>query len=269
MRRRFIVGAAIALSAAVTVVAAADRFQVQPQNFDPGHSFLVQAAWLNGIGCPTNATYHPYDATTPNNLGPATSYTDPACPTGDMSDRQNQGLLLAKTGPTANFAAAVAVIKGVKGPITELGYDIRKPGANVNDPRGSHCGAGAPRFDITMQNGDTYFIGCDSPPPTMDTPGTGWQRLRWGGSTPLMAFGPSGTLVDISHMNAKSIEIVFDEGQDPSGGPDQFGLAVLDNVDVNGVLVGHGPGGNGDHGDQNECNGHGHGKGHDDCDDND
>jgi len=29
---------------------------------------------------------------------------------------------------------------------------------------------------------------------------------------------------------------VFDEGQDT--GPDNFGLAVLDNIDVNGMLVG-------------------------------
>ena len=31
-------------------------FQVKPQEFDPGKTNLVQAAWLNGIGCPTNAT---------------------------------------------------------------------------------------------------------------------------------------------------------------------------------------------------------------------
>jgi hypothetical protein len=35
----------------------------------------------------------------------------------------------------------------------------------------------------------------------------------------------------------KSISIVFDEGQDT--GPDNFGLAVLDNIDVNGTLVGN------------------------------
>jgi hypothetical protein len=34
------------------------------------------------------------------------------------------------------------------------------------------------------------------------------------------------------------IEIVFDEGQDT--GPDFFGAAILDNIDVNGMLVGHG-----------------------------
>jgi hypothetical protein len=40
----------------------------------------------------------------------------------------------------------------------------------------------------------------------------------------------------------QSISIVFDEGQDASGGPDSSGLAVLDNIDVNMVLVGRGPG---------------------------
>jgi hypothetical protein len=39
------------------------------------------------------------------------------------------------------------------------------------------------------------------------------------------------------------ISIVFDEGQDT--GPDNFGLAVLDNIDVNGTLVGQGDSGNG------------------------
>jgi hypothetical protein len=34
------------------------------------------------------------------------------------------------------------------------------------------------------------------------------------------------------------IEIVFDEGQDT--GPDFFGAAILDNIDVNGMLVAHG-----------------------------
>jgi len=78
----------------------------------------------------------------------------------------------------------------------------------------------------------------------MDTPGTGRQRLRWGGGVPLLAFPTSdGAPVPVAGT-VKSIQIVFDEGQDPSGGPDQSGLAVLDNIDVNGVLVGHGNGPN-------------------------
>ena len=28
---------------------------VQPADFDPGKTYLVQSTWLSGIGCPTNA----------------------------------------------------------------------------------------------------------------------------------------------------------------------------------------------------------------------
>ncbi len=48
----------------------------------------------------------------------------------------------------------------------------------------------------------------------------------------------TGLLDDISGKTVKSLSIVFDEGQDT--GPDNFGLAVLDNIDVNGTLVGQG-----------------------------
>jgi len=232
-------GAMIATVAIATAAWAAGTFNsVAPNEFDPGHTFLVQASWLTGIGCPTNANVATYPSTHPNG-----HYT--ACATGDTKDKQNQGLLLAKTGPSSNNAAAVANLKGVNGTaVKTLGYDIRKPGADVNDPRGSHCGAGAPRFDIVGQNNHTYFIGCTSPAATSDTPegaSSEWQRLRWGDGTTLNAFDASNgfAFTNISGMKVKQIEIVFDEGQDTA--PDNFGLAVLDNVDVNNVLVGRGP----------------------------
>lgn len=217
------------------------HFGVVPDTYDPAKSFLVEASWLTGIGCPTNATVT-YDGSTKS------TYTDPACPTGDGNDKRNEGLLLAKTGPTGNYAAAQADIRGFRGPITELGYDIRKP-ANTSDSRGSHCGAGAPRFNLTAvrEKGSnsastTYFIGCNSPTPAQTSNGSqGWIRLRWGGdNTPLMAYdSTTGVLTNITGMQFESIQIVFDEGQDT--GPDNFGLSVLDNIDVNGVLVGQGP----------------------------
>lgn len=41
-----------------------------------------------------------------------------------------KGLLVAKTGPTANNASSGAVLKGAEGEtVKELGYDIRKGGA--------------------------------------------------------------------------------------------------------------------------------------------
>jgi hypothetical protein len=120
-----------------------------------------------------------------------------------------------------------------------LGYDIRKP-RSAADPSGSHCGAGAPRFNVRTEDGARYFIGCNSPPADTQVPGNGWIRLRWGaGAAPLMAFNAStGALEDISGKAVVAITIVFDEGQDT--GPDNIGLAVLDNITVNSRVVGQG-----------------------------
>lgn len=209
--------------------------------FDPVKTFLVQGEWAAGIGCPTGAKTAVCDPTDPNCgtfvAGPL--YTDPACPTGDSKNRRNEGLLLAKTGPTANIAAAGADLKHVKGiTLTELGYDIRKAGPTVDDDRGSYCGAGAPRFNVETTTG-FFFVGCNSPAPTSQTAGTGFIRLRW---TPVQGFNAATGLLEPITGTVKSIMIVFDEGTDT--GPNNFGLAVLDNIDVNGVLVGRGDEGN-------------------------
>ena len=238
MKRSTIVAAVallclVATSRVTAQQSQANQFTVVPFEFDPFNTFLVAAEWKTGIGCPTSAQTN--DGTTSG------TFTDPACATDDPQDKRNEGLLLAKTGPTANFASAGAKINGVTGMvITELGYDIRKPGTELSvGPRGSHCGAGAPRFNITTRDGTTYFIGCNSPP-AVQQPGQGWVRLRWGGAVPLLALpAAGGAPVDISTLEVVRLEIDFDEGQDTL--PDNFGAAVLDNIDVNGVLVGRGP----------------------------
>src|SRR5437870_10522599 len=155
-------------------------FQVKPQEFDPGKTNLVQAAWLHGTGCPTNATIA-LPNTSFTGVGSFSTYTDPACDPsvggGDPKDQRNEGLLLVKTGPTTNFASAGAELHNVKGiTLTELGYDIRKH-ATVppfhTSPLGSHCGAGAPRFNI-LTTTNFYFLGCGSPPPDTENLGDGW-----------------------------------------------------------------------------------------------
>jgi len=222
MRLRTLFASLAILVFTAGIVYAADRFSVRSGEFDPGNTFLVQAEWLDGIGCPA---------------GPA--YSDPACSgaqANDPSDRHNQGLLLAKTGPTATNASAFAVLSGVRGPVTELGYDVRKP-VSAAAPMGSHCGAGAPRFNVETTTA-FFFIGCNSPPAVQTATGNGWIRLRWGGSVPLVGFNTTtGTFTPVTG-NVKSLSIVFDEGQDTA--PDFFGLAVIDNIDVNGTLVGRG-----------------------------
>src|SRR5438270_8846039 len=78
-----------------------DKFQVVPFVYDPADTDLVQSTWLSGIGCPTGANVATYPATKPTG-----TYTDTGCPTGDPKDRDVEGLLLAKTGPTSNNASA-------------------------------------------------------------------------------------------------------------------------------------------------------------------
>ena len=227
--RAVIVGVVLALVVASTAYGVGMFNQAQPFQFDPFKTMLVQGSWLSGIGCPTNATVH--DGTTPS------TFTAGGCPSGDPMDRGTEGLLLAKTGPTSNFAASGAILKNVAGlMLTELGYDIRKPGP-ASDDRGSHCGAGAPRFNVTTSTG-FWFIGCNSPPADSTVTGNGWIRMRWGGTGfTLMGFENGVSLTPVTGI-VSSIAIVFDEGQDT--GPDEFGLAVLDNIDVNGILVGKG-----------------------------
>jgi hypothetical protein len=228
MRKYLVLAGVVGLLAtAAGAYAVSTVIQAQPDEFDPFKTELVQATWLGGIGCPTGADIEPGD-----------TYTDPACPTGDEQDRDVEGLLLAKTGPTANTAAALATLTGVKGIVlTELGYDIRKPGLPA-DPRGSHCGAGAPRFNVATDEA-SYFIGCNSPPADLQQPGTGWLRLRWGaGAAPLLGFNAQTGALEPVVGEVERITIVFDEGQDV--GPDNFGAAVLDNIVVNDAVVGRG-----------------------------
>jgi hypothetical protein len=252
MRRKLALASIVVLGSAAAAHAG-DRFAlVKAREFDPHKTDLVHSEWLTGIGCPTGARTAPFLPPDFTEVGRDT-YTDPACLTGDGKDKKNEGLLLVKTGPSNNDASAVATLHDVRGlPLTELGYDIRKGGAPAS-LQGSHCGAGAPRFNVETEDGALYFVGCSSPPGTPVATSAGWTRLRWGGAAPLVAFNAeTGTLDDISGAEVKSITIVFDEGQDATGGPDAFGLAVLDNIDVNGTLVGR------------QGSGGGHGHGHDD-----
>jgi hypothetical protein len=233
--KKLIVGIVLgSLVLAASAYAAVNQFHVaQTGTYDPAKTFLVGAAWVPGIGCPTHAKVATYPATTPTD-----TYTDAACPTGDANDKQNAGLVLAKTGPTTNNAQSFVEVKGLNGVTpTELGYDIRTP--DLTSARGSHCDAGAPMFQLVMQNGDTYDVGCNSPAPDSQQLGNGWVRLRWGVSAPLQGYLNGVTLQPITGK-IKSVAIVFQEGQDV--GPDNFGLAVLDNIDVNKNLIGQGPG---------------------------
>jgi hypothetical protein len=216
---------------------AATTFSVVPFEFDPGNTNLVAAKWKTGLGCPSSGVIPA--SPTNNNTAP---FSDTGCPTGDSQDTYNDGLLLSKVGPTSTNASAGATILGVKGiTLTEIGYDLRKPDS-FGDDKGSHC-AGSPRLKVVTQDGTTHSIVCVSPGTNQTTTGD-WIRLRFA----LASASPPIT----STFPVKSIQVVLEEGSDT--GPDYFGLAVLDNIDINGTLIGRGPtrteqtGGDGGHG---------------------
>ena len=188
-------------------------------------SHIVTAAWLGGMGLPDNG-------------GQNTTLLDVA--TNPNKNDPHRGLLLSKNGPTPDCSSAGATISGFRRPttLTELGFDYRN---------GTHCGAGAPRFNITSTLGFTYFAGCaaGTKTPAPQDP-LEWTRVRITGAdqvfpasptAPVFAFGPGGTEV-------RSISILFDEGTDTSGveDPRGVGLAVIDNIDVGGRLIRSGAG---------------------------
>ena len=74
----------------------------------------------------------------------------------------------------------------------------------------------------------------------METVGQGWIRLRWGVGGVVMGFNPPTFALVPLTGTVQRIVIVFDEAQDAFGGPDEFGAAILDNIDFNGTLVGEG-----------------------------
>ena len=226
--------------------------KVIPRIFDPFNLHLAQSTWLDGIGCPTGANTEEFQPPDFSTLGPGT-YTDPACTTGDPKDKHTEGLLMVKTGKTNDDVAATAELKKVKGTtIHELGYDIRKAGLHggpaETNPLGSHCGFGAPRFNVYTTDG-LWFVGCGSPPANMETLGDGFIRLRWGVAGTVVGFKsglvcpPNCAPVPITGV-VQRIIIIFDEGYNES--PDFFGAAILDNIDYNTTIVGRGSAAQGD-----------------------
>ncbi len=167
-------------------------------------SRIVTAAWLKGMGLP--------DTDDPNKKD------------------HHFGLLLSKNGPTADCSAAGASIKGVKGMTVsetfEVGFDYRN---------GGHCGAGAPRFNVTTRDGVFSFVGgCanGTPSPAPQDPSE-WTRVRINVTSPSQAFPPLAVGSEI-----ESISIIHDEGTDTANNDAQgVGLAVVDNIFINGELI--------------------------------
>ena len=188
----------------------------------PAGSRIVTSAWLGGMGLPDNGGA---------NTSAANFATNP-----DKRD-PHLGLLLSKNGATVDCSAAGAEIHGVKGmevgATFVLGFDYRN---------GGHCGGGAPRFNVsytTPTGGEGFsFVGnCATDTPTgAPQDMTEWTRLRFAAASQFPPI-PAGSRI-------RSISIIYDEGTDSVSveDPRGVGLAVIDNIFINGDTItrGHG-----------------------------
>jgi hypothetical protein len=123
-----------------------------------------------------------------------------------------RGVVLAKNGPTATFASAIADFRGERGLVlNRLGFDLHQ---------GTYCGAGAPRFNLYLENdpNTVIFLGCS----TMvtintftDDEGRVWERKR-------VVLGP------LQNAEIHRLLVVHDEE----------GRAVLDNFAVSNATIG-------------------------------
>lgn len=199
-----LLGAAVfaALLLSPAAVRAGQPLSVQPGVYDPDHTGIVDAAWVAHQGLP------------------------------DPNGNADHALYLQKFGLTTTNAAAGADVRGVGGlvpaPATPqnqggcLGFDIRSD---------SQSSGGAPRFNVQATDG-FHFVGGAGNGTTAgvltDSRGMTWRRVRFDVYNPGQAFPPitpGATFVTVS--------LILDEGTD--AGP---GYAYLDNIEVNGTLIG-------------------------------
>jgi hypothetical protein len=176
------------------------QLAVQPIVNDPTNSGTVGAALLDAAGVPVSS------GTTTSNPG-------------------NLALALSKTVHAPAGTSAGAQLVGAENlvKLTELGFDVRQ---------GGHCTANSPHFVVVTSDDVTHVLtGCANG--TIQTaPAQGWIRVRFDPANPAQASPPIAP-----GQSIKSIAIVLDQGPEATPNPGG-GLVVLDNIDVNGVIVG-------------------------------
>jgi hypothetical protein len=178
----------------------AKRVKFKAKPFTSGASGIVSAAWVTHQG-----------------LGDA--------------GRSDHALVLKKLGPTATVASAGAAISKVRNlTLTELGFDVE----NL-----THCSAVAPRFEVTLTDGSIFRFGCfdgTMTPIGTDSQGDTWTRVRFDNTDAVSAGGLTLVWPGFGIAQVQAIHVLFDEGTD--AGVTGAGLARLDNLDVNGKLMG-------------------------------
>lgn len=191
-----------------------------PEVLSQSNGGQVQAAWAAGIGLPVSAS------------------------------NARQGLFLSKQLKTSDCSAGIANFTGISpaSPIflTELGFDVDSAQSAADAPfdidNPLHCGAGAPRITIILQDNSIFAFACSYGTHTRrnsvgGAPPVTWNRVRFGDADASYLGGPTTTFPGFNTAQVISMQIEFDEGTDQG-----TGQTIIDNIDINGVLIG-GPAG--------------------------
>jgi hypothetical protein len=175
----------------------------------------------SGGGSTGSMTAQPY-SNDPNSSGTVTSLWIErlGMPTGSQS--HDPGLLLSKNTGAPSGTWTGATIRNASGSLTELGYDYRD---------GGQCTTTSPRFIVVTTDNITHVVGGCSKGTVTSAGMTGWKRVRFNladTSQTSPAITPGETV--------SSITLVLDLGPE-AGSTAAGGLAVIDNIDVNGTFV--------------------------------
>ena len=173
-------------------------------------ALAIAPAW--GAGSASDLKLHP------NGFGPH-SYSSWKAQQGepDSTGGANQALYFQKMTATTTNAAGVAVVTGLEGtPASDL------QGLEWQHRNDGHCGAGAPRWNVTVSNNGTQrtvFLGCAAAAHSNgDEPN--WTRDTYDGPALQAQFLPGDVI--------EGLAIIFDEGNDLG----QQGFVYLDNITV-------------------------------------
>jgi hypothetical protein len=119
------------------------------------------------------------------------------------------GFRIGKKVPTEKCAAGVIDFTGERGTVLDrLGFDHR-----------GYCGAGAPRFNVSLEGGGFHFVGCAGMTTLStftDSEGRTWEKKR----ANLAALGIVGAEI-------RDLQIVHDE----------TGSAALDNIVISDAII--------------------------------
>ncbi len=161
-----------------------------------------------------------------------------------------QGLVMEKATLSDDLGIPYADIEGMYDmPLTELGFDVRSQ--QQNGFSGEHCNA-SPTIEVTLTNGTTYAFFCTSGAHTA-IPNTAWDRVRFTDADafpiscsgkgcvmePWPGFASGAAIVappTSPHPSFATFMIIMFDGYDSA--PDFSGVTYMDNIDVNGSLLG-------------------------------